>query len=99
MFFAATGSKSKTLIASFGEAISLSSVRGAHCIGSGSRDGVSLAMAAKSVPASSGLAARNCRKRRRLVAVSSIGMAHSSQRDFPGVLLLLPVRSFLFLGD
>jgi hypothetical protein len=30
--------------------------------------------------------------------VSSIGMAHSSQRDFRVVLLLLPVRSFLFLS-
>src|SRR5438132_12829026 len=74
MFFAATSSKSKMLMASFGDLISLSSVRGAQIIGSGSRDGVSAAMAARSDAARSGLAARNCRNLRRLVIWSSIGI-------------------------
>src|SRR5438045_337594 len=74
MFFAATGSKSNMLMASFGDVISLSILRGAQIMGSGSRDGVSAAMAARSDVASSGLAARNCRNLRRLVAWSSIGI-------------------------
>src|SRR5258708_14416488 len=74
MFFAATGSKSKMLMASFGELISLSRARGAQIMGSGSRDGVSAAMAARSDAARSGLAARNCRNLRRLVAWSAIGI-------------------------
>src|SRR5882672_2489358 len=74
MFFAATGSKSNMLMASFGEEISLSMLRGAQIMGSGSRDGVSAAMAARSDAARSGLAARNCRNLRRLVAWSSIGI-------------------------
>src|SRR5258708_16152263 len=47
---------------------------GAQIMGSGSRDGVSAAMAARSDAARSGLAARNCRNLRRLVAWSSIGI-------------------------
>src|ERR1700720_1984949 len=74
MFFAATGSKSNMLMASFGDAISLSILRGAQIMGSGSRDGVSAAMAARSDAARSGLAARNCRNLRRLVAWASIGI-------------------------
>src|SRR5438132_12902346 len=74
MFFAATSSKSKMLMASFGDLISLSSVRGAQIMGSGSRDGVSAAMAARSDAARSGLAARNCRNLRRLVTWSSISI-------------------------
>src|SRR2546421_200409 len=58
MFFAATSSKSNTLMASFGEEISFSRVRGPHSIGSGSSEGLSAAMAARSEPASSGLAAQ-----------------------------------------
>src|SRR5262245_46966175 len=74
MFFAATGSKSKMLIASRGEEISLSRLRGDHTIGSGSRDGVSAAMAARAGAAGSGLAAVNSGNLRRLVTGSSLAM-------------------------
>src|SRR6266571_4963299 len=84
MFFAATGSKSNMLMASFGEVISLSSVRGAQIMGSGSRDGASAAMAARSDVASSGLAARNCRNLRRLVTWSSIGIGDPPYGDARG---------------
>src|SRR5262245_28646771 len=62
-------------MASFGVEISLSRVRGAQIIGSGSRPGRSLAKAARSEFASSGLAARNCRNFRRAM---SADMAESS---------------------
>src|SRR5215470_376152 len=65
------------LIASLGEVISVSRLRGAQLMGSGSRDGVSAAMAEKSDAASSGLAARNCKNLRRLAARSSFGMVAS----------------------
>jgi hypothetical protein len=80
-FFAITASKSKTLMASFGLEIRLSSWRGAQTIGSGKRSGRSVAMAAKSVPASKGLAARNCRNLRRLVACwASVSMVVSKNK-------------------
>src|SRR4030095_9858655 len=69
MFSRATGSKSKTLIASFGEAMRSSIVIDPHMIGSGSLEGASSPSAA--APASPGQAGRglpetNFRKRRRL---------------------------------
>src|ERR1043166_51159 len=66
------------LIASFGEEISLSRLRGIQIMGSGNREGASFAIAARSVAASKGLAARNCRNLRRLAYWSaSDGMAFS----------------------
>ncbi len=63
-------------MASFGDEISLSKLRGAQTMGSGSRDGCSLAKAARSEAAKNGLAARNCRNLRRLAAWSTVdGMA------------------------
>src|ERR1043166_9221330 len=72
MLTRATGSKSKTLIASFGDLISLSMVNGAHINGSGSRTpGSGLSANAGRVPANSGLADRDFRNWRRLVARST----------------------------
>src|SRR4030095_10104580 len=73
MFSRATGSKSKTLIASFGEAMRSSIVIDPHMIGSGSLEGASSPSAA--APASPGQASRglpetNFRKRRRLSVFS-----------------------------
>src|SRR5438067_7979737 len=62
------------LMASFGDVISLSRLRGAQIMGSDSRDGASVARAARSELASNGLAARNCRNLRRLLVWSSIGI-------------------------
>jgi hypothetical protein len=61
----ATGSKSKTLIASFGLLISSRSA-GAQIIGSGSLDGASIPQTSIAPEATSGLAARYCRNLRRL---------------------------------
>src|SRR5262245_13363570 len=95
-----TGSKSKTLMASLGSLISRSRVRGAHTMGSGSRFGVSdAAQAARSVPASSGLAARNCRNFRRLAVClsSDIGtlpnIRHASFRGAWSVPVILAFRT------
>ena len=75
----ATGSKSKTLIASLGLEMSLSRARGAHTIGSGRRPGASFAKAARSEAANKGLAARNCRNLRRLASwMASDDMRYSS---------------------
>src|SRR6185436_9843905 len=70
MFTRATGSKSKTLIASFGLLIRFSVLSGAHMMGSGSLVPAAGPSAACALLAKSGLAARNCRKRRRLAAWS-----------------------------
>src|SRR5215475_9716377 len=83
MFTRATGSKSKTLIASFGLLIRSSVLSGAQMIGSGSLEGAvgpSAAKAERPPQAYNGLPARNCRNRRRL-ADGSIGddMADSSR--------------------
>src|SRR5437588_10400735 len=75
MLTRATGSKSKTLIASFGDLISFSVVGGAHISGSGSlTPGTGPSAKAGRLPAKSGLADRNFRNWRRLVARSN-GMA------------------------
>jgi hypothetical protein len=64
-FLRATGSKSKTLIASFGLLISSKSA-GVQIIGSGSFDGVSNPQASIAPEATRGLVARYCRNLRRL---------------------------------
>src|SRR5579859_479742 len=46
---------------------------GAHVMGSGSFDGASRALAANPLPASRGEAAQYCKKRRRLVVLTSSG--------------------------
>src|SRR5215510_12371462 len=95
MFTRATGSKSKTLIASFGLLIRSSALSGAQMIGSGSLEGAvgpSAAKAEKPPPAYNGLPARNRRNRRRL-ADGSIG---DDMADLlPGVICAVPRGSWL----
>src|SRR5215471_13133191 len=78
MFLRATGSKSNTLIASFGLAIS-SRLLPAQSIGSGSRDGVSAANDGRA--ASSGLAARYCRNSLRLCIRSMLDLPSVERRE------------------
>ena len=63
----ATGSKSRTLMASFGLAIRCCRLNGAHTMGSAPAGctGISAASASQAGNAQTGLVARNCKKRRR----------------------------------
>src|SRR4029077_14123691 len=73
-FLRQTGSKSNTLMASFGRSINPVLPGGAQIIGSGSFEGASMPQAASEGDAKSGLPARYCRKRRRLVARMIVGV-------------------------
>src|SRR5262245_35679269 len=94
MFTRATGSKSKTLIASFGLLIRSSVLSGAQMIGSGSLEGAvgpSAAKAEKPPQAYNGLPARNRRNLRRLADGSIGDMADL----LPGVICAVPRGSWL----
>src|SRR5712671_4520714 len=80
-FFFITGSKSKTLMASFGSLIRVPKSRDAHGSGSGSREGTEASCAEAGPPpwVSNGLAAKNWRNRRRLVDRSDRGSIATPQ--------------------